>query len=81
MRALERGPARAQRTVFVPLSLDIELKKKAAELQVDKSDLYELGARILLAILEAKHIPEELESIIEKRDPEALKLIKKWIRG
>jgi len=53
------GPGkRVQRSIQVLESLDIELKKKAAELKIDKSDLYELGARLVLAVLELGYLPD-----------------------
>jgi hypothetical protein len=46
------------RSIYVPPDLDIELKKLAAEKGTDKSSLYRIGAKLLLAIIEYGAIPK-----------------------
>jgi hypothetical protein len=69
------------RNVRVPERLDIELKKLAAEARLDKSDLYELGARIVLALASEGRLPLDLANILKRRDPKALETIGKVIQA
>lgn len=70
-----------QRSILVPEDLDIELKKLAAELRVDKTDLYELGAWVIKAIIEEGRIPDELGFILAKRNPTVLDRLSKILRA
>jgi len=70
---------KAQRTIMIPEPLDIELKKLAAELKLDKSDLYEAGAVLVLAIRKEGRIPAELARRVKQLSPKAAGTITKII--
>jgi len=62
--------------------IDTEIGKIAAMLKrkgFDKTDIYELSARILLAILKSRKIPDDLGEVLAKEDPEALDQLRELI--
>jgi len=72
---------KAQRTIMIPEQLDIELKKLAAELKLDKSDLYEAGAVLVLAIREEGRIPAELARRARQLSPRAADILATVVLG
>ncbi|MEB3789185.1 MAG: hypothetical protein GSR72_04765 [Desulfurococcales archaeon] len=56
--------------------IDPKVKKQiaviAAQLDVPRSRLYEVGARIVLALLEEGRVPRDLQTLLRIRDPALL---------
>ena len=69
------------RTVRLPEDLDIELKILAARAKLDKSELYELGARVVLAILKSGFVPDGLGYVLQERDSEALERLQQLVKA
>lgn len=67
------------RTVRVPESIDIELKKLAADLKLDKSELYEAGAVLVLAVRLEKRVPAELAKRVRQLSPKAAEVLVKIV--
>ncbi len=66
--------------VYVPRRLDRRVEVLAAELDTSKSMLAELGLRLMLAILEAGYVPDDLGYLLRSRDPEALEELIQLLR-
>jgi len=62
--------------VFIDRVLWAKVKKYATILEVSATKtLGELAFRILLAIFDARHVPDDLGDLLQSRDPEALDLL------
>ena len=45
------------------------IRKLAIDLDTDASEIVELGAKIVIAVLEAGYVPDDLGYLLEKRAP------------
>ncbi len=61
-----------QRTIQIPYSLDIELKKRAVEKGTNKSKLYKIGAELVLALLNFGSLPPCLIELLASQGNENL---------
>lgn len=62
----------------------IEAQRKALDLKargkrIDASQITELGLRMVLAVLNAGYIPDDLGYLLESRDPEALRQLQQLL--
>lgn len=69
------------RTVRLPEDLDVEVKVLAAKARIDKSDVYELGAVVILTIARQGKAPAELLRALPPRHRELLSKIVLAARG
>ena len=66
--------------VYVNEDVDYALGILAAKLKVKKSDLYELGARVILTLAAEARISDDLARMLERNDPEALERLRVAIK-
>ena len=69
------------RSVRIPEKLDVALKVLSSQARLDKSDLYQAGAVLVLAIARMGRAPSELLSIARVYDPKTVKIISRLIES
>ena len=62
----------------------LEARKKVLDLRakgkrINTSQLTELGLKVILAVLNAGYIPDDLGYLLEERDPEALRQLQQLL--
>jgi hypothetical protein len=58
-----------------------KVRKLAIDVNRDASDLVELSLRVLLAIVEAGTVPDDLGEVLSRYDPEALEELRKVVKA
>ena len=61
--------------VYVAPRVDRGIEHLAVDAGRTKSELYELGVRILLALAKHGRVPDDLAYVLEGHDPEALEML------
>jgi hypothetical protein len=67
--------------VYVDELVDKMIEHLSIDAEITKSDLYELGARIVLALAGEGRLPLDLANILKRRDPKAIETIGKVIQA
>lgn len=65
--------------IWVDPRIDTAVEHLKADTRLTKSEIYELGARIVVAIAKAKRVPDDLGEVLARFDPEALELLQQLV--
>ncbi len=79
MSVRTRSESELKTSIIIDRKLWAKVKEVATLIGMDMSDLVELGLRVVLAIAEAKRIPDDLGEVLARFDPEALELLQQLV--